>query len=181
MKVKASRIGKVAAEAADASALVRAERGLEKTLDRLDMIYRDIVSDPVSIDAEAETAAVSAFISGWVPNFDSEAPWMALAEAVSPMRMDPLAPLTEETAALREQIEALSSRLADDAKAPRVASLERALAELSADVGAARSELAALAASNQLGIWRGLRAFWRRVVPHDIRDFLSAIRHARKS
>lgn len=161
-------------EAADASALVRAERSLESTLDQLDLIYRDILGDPVLIETAAEAAAVSAFISGWVPNFDLQAPWLPLAEAVSPMRMGPVAPLTSQTAALREQTEALGERLVDDVKNQGVPSLERGPVKLSAQVGA-------LAAHEQPGVQQRLRSVWRSVVPHAIRVLLYDIRHGRRS
>jgi hypothetical protein len=98
------------------------ERGLDVVLDQLEEIYRELLRAPAPINAEAETVSVGGFISGWVPNFDLQAPWRMLAEAVSPLRVDPFKAIADEVSADREQTSLLARKaggIADEVSAHR--------------------------------------------------------------
>jgi glycosyltransferase involved in cell wall biosynthesis len=139
------------AEAAEAAALVRDERDLERMLDRLEGIYREVIAEPTVEDAAAEAAAVGAFIAGWVPSFDLKAPWRNAADAVSrPFEAVPAGDLVWQMSDLRGRVAELSGQVA------AVLEGQRAAAE-AATRGPARNA------------WAAMRAAWRRVVPLGIR------------
>ena len=79
---------------------VHANRGLESLIDQLEDIYHGMLQAPAVLHADEENAAVGAFITGWVPGFDSHAPWRHLAEAVSTLRLGPYATIEDQVAEL---------------------------------------------------------------------------------
>ncbi len=140
-----------AEEASAASSLIRAERGLDAALDRLEAIYADILAERRAADPAAEAAAVGAFIAGWVPSFDLKAPWRDAADAVSrPFDSVPAGDLEWQMADLRGRV-----------------------AELSGQVGQALGYQREAAEATRRGVaghlWEAMRATWRGVVPVGIR------------
>jgi hypothetical protein len=140
-----------AEEASAASSLIRAERGLDAALDRLEAIYADILAERRAADPAAEAAAVGAFIAGWVPSFDLKAPWRDAADAVSrPFDSAPAGDLEWQMADLRGRV-----------------------AELSGQVGQALGYQREAAEATRRGVaghlWEAMRATWRGVVPVGIR------------
>jgi hypothetical protein len=99
-----------AAEAAQAAALIQAQCGMEALLDRLEGIYLEMAGNPADHDGTAEAAAVGAFIAGWVPNYDQNAPWRKLAEHVSaPPLGSALDDIAKGITALTNTVEAIRS------------------------------------------------------------------------
>ncbi|MBR0659125.1 glycosyltransferase [Neoroseomonas oryzicola] len=162
-----------APEAEAASALVRAERSLDTLLDRIEALHEEVLAEPVMPDPAAEAAATGAFIAGWVPSFDRNAPWRRLARAMG-----------EGSAG--GSLDALPGQLAGiaEAQAALAAALARGLAAQVADAECLRADLAALQAATALqaartdallrrGPIRRLRdaaaGLWRAAVPQAIR------------
>lgn len=155
-----------ATEAAAASALIRAERDFEVLLDRIEAIHTAVLAEGTAIDPAQAAAAVGAFIAGWVPSFDLQAPWRRLAAAVDGGAPGP-APaeiLSGQVAALREEVTRLAARQA---------AIPPALEALRGEVSAVAARGEAMEALLRRGPLRRLRdgaaAIWRAVVPRSIR------------
>ena len=155
-----------AEEAASASAIIRGERDLEALLDRIEAIHGEVLGAGEVVDPAQAAAAVGAFIAGWVPNFDLQAPWRRLAVAAGGASQAPsLAEiLPGQVATLGEQV----SRLAG-----HQAAIAPALEALRAEVSASAARDDAIEALLRRGPLRRLRdgaaAIWRAVVPRAIR------------
>lgn len=101
-----------AAEASAAAALVREANDLEAMLDRIEAIHAEVLGEALVSDPAAEAAAMGAFIAGWVPNFDLQAPWLRLSLAVGGLSATaPLETLPGHVAALAERQAALAMSL----------------------------------------------------------------------
>lgn len=151
-----------AEEASAASALIRAERDLEALLDRIEVIHAEVLAEGAPTDPAQAAAAVGAFITGWVPSFDLQAPWRRLATAV-----DGGAPVLSPTEILSGQVAALREQVAQQA------AILPALAALRDEVSAATARGEAIEALLRRGPLRRLRdgvaAVWREMVPRSIR------------
>lgn len=186
-----------AAEAAAAAALVHEQRGLEAHLDRLELIYDQMLAEVLTHDEAGEAAAVGNFIAGWVPHYDQRAPWRRLAEQVSsPPLGSPIEALETginnvvqrlaAVEALETGINSVVQRLA--AVEDDIASLKDARHALEAGimaisqkldkVGDGIEHLAALQSEPRLGarIEAMLGGIWRLVVPPQIRGPLYRFR-----
>lgn len=151
-----------AAEAVAATAIVRARHDFERTLDRIEALYAEVLAEPFVPDPTAEAAATAAFITGWVPGFDLQAPWRRLAEAVGvPPHAEPVERLRAEVAALSGQVQHLAAVQAGAvaavhadaaARAAEAAALHAALAAVGAEARALRAETQAALARNEA--WR---------------------------
>lgn len=155
-----------APEAAAASALVRAERSLDTLLDRIEALHEEVLAESLATDPAAEAAATGAFIAGWVPNFDRNAPWYRLAHAVGgPAEPRPWDALSAQLAALAEAQPARMAVLRAEATA-----LRAAVATLQADMASQAARTEALLRRGPLRRLRDdLAHLWRATVPHAIR------------
>ncbi len=136
-----------ATEAAAASALVRAERDFETLLDRIDALHDAVLAEGYVTDPTQAAAAIGAFIAGWVPNFDLQAPWRRLSLAVGgPSDSAPVETLPSQIAALTEQI----------------ALLAEGQAAIMTAVAALRNDIAAPARSRSCGRCRPRWRHWQR-------------------
>ncbi len=110
-----------AGEVAEISALIRAQYGIERYLDRLETIYQDMIDTRYDRNIAAEAAATGAFISLWTPHFDQHAPWRRLADQMaappvdSPMDAlgEAIGAMSAAVAAARSEQTATEKRLAD--------------------------------------------------------------------
>jgi len=97
-------------EAVAASTLIRERSGLDRSLDRLEAIYTDMLAKPSIQDEALEAAAVGAFIAGWVPHFDQNAPWRRLADHVAQPSMGSIGEAQNQSlAALAAGVDALAT------------------------------------------------------------------------
>jgi len=181
-----------AAEAAAAAALVHEQRGLEAHLDRLELIYDQMLAEVLMHDEAGEAAAVGNFIAGWVPHYDQRAPWRRLAEQVSsPPLGSPIDALeTGINTGINKVVERLAAVEADMASLKALQSEARKQADHAIEagvmaisqkldkVGDGIEHLAALQSEPGLGarIAARLGGIWRRVLPPQIRAPLYRLR-----
>jgi hypothetical protein len=158
-RVKAAISDWSASEALAASVLIRERCGLEGSLDRLETIYSDMLSDLLPHDEAAEAAAVGNFITGWVPHFGQGAPWRRLADQVAnPELYSPETRLTTLT------------EKGEEFTMTQLQALQLILRRL--DVLDSKLPLPNFAIRFEM-LMRGL---WRRIVPHQIREPLHRAR-----
>ena len=189
-----------ASEAAEVTTLLRAERDFEVVLDRIEAIHAELCAEEHVTDPAEAAAAIGAFITGWVPSFDTQAPWHRLSLAVGgPSDTAPIEVLPGQVAALTEQIAML-----DERQAAIMATLATLHAEVSA-LAALRAELSAQGVRSERLAMRGevlerrgaaleallrrgplrrlgddLAAVWRAVLPRSIRAPLHRWRQGRR-
>ncbi|MEO3474814.1 glycosyltransferase family 4 protein [Roseomonas sp. CAU 1739] len=172
-----------AGEAASASALIRAERNLEALLDRIEAIHAEVLAAGDTVDPAQAAAAMGAFIAGWVPSFDLQAPWRPLAIAVGGAAPAPPAAeiLPGQVATLSEQVTRLAAQ--HSAVAPMLEALRAELSVVAARSQAIAARGEAIEALLHRGPLRRLRdgaaAVWRAVVPRAIRAPLNRWRRGR--
>jgi hypothetical protein len=164
-----------AEEAIAASELVRERHGLEAWLDRLEVIYSEIVQESPSYDEAAEAAAVGTFITDWVPHYGQEAPWRRLADLVSSQSLgSPIHALENELNGLGQKINAVSDLPFHTLTLARKIDELRDLPLLTLRLARKIDELKAVHSRPSPSVWLAVRGVYQHVVA--LRPFMQ-IKH----
>ncbi len=171
-----------AEQAEQVSLRVCAQYGIEWLLDRLEVIYRDLINAPPTRDAQAEAAATGAFIAAWTPHFDQTAPWRWQADQIaSPPIGSPLDGVVTSVASLTQSLSELrSAHTAQEARmaAMLTASLAGMASTFTNEQAASEQRMIAHHRATRVSVRlaASLSALWRRLVPLALRAPLHKMR-----